>query len=148
MVTNKVPWLEMGVFRFRCEPSVNNYQVSSEYSRTISLKISAREDKVVDYRACAEQTVHPAGAALQGWEQSASLQAWQALVRAQTLRDPMSLMNQLLDPRFTSSDPNSICVSANGTQTSVKQHMERESQMRSEEASIPATSHLWTCGTI
>ena len=33
------------------------------------------------------------------------LQPWQPQLRAKTLRNPMSLTNQLLDPRFTSRDP-------------------------------------------
>ena len=35
-------------------------------------------------------------------EDGNGLQAWQALLKAKTLRNSMNLMNQLLDPRFTS----------------------------------------------
>ena len=36
-------------------------------------------------------------------EDGNGLQTWQALLRAKTLRNPMSVMNQLLDPHFIAS---------------------------------------------
>ena len=39
-------------------------------------------------------------------------QPWQALLRARTARNATNLLNQLLEPTFTSADP---CISDNGT---------------------------------
>ena len=64
------------------------------------------------------------------------LQAWQALLRASTLRNPMSLTNQLLDPHFSSRDPRVHVRHWKRTQMSTKQKQVRGSQSRPGKVSI------------
>ena len=56
----------------------------------------------------------------------------------------MSFLNRLLDPRFTSSDPRvNLLQWKKESHTSMEQILERESQIRSAEASVSIRLH---CG--
>ena len=66
------------------------------------------------------------------------------ILSAKALLNPMSLMNQFLTP----SDPRVNLRQWKRTQTSFKHKLERESQIRSEEAPISVQLHLWTLDNI
>ena len=84
-------WVGNGAFRMWCEPLVENYWMSSEgLTQEFSPADTANIKKTLQ-RCARLKDVN-------------DLQAWQVSLRAKTLRNPVSLMNRLLDPRFTSCD--------------------------------------------
>jgi len=70
-------------------------------------RLSEAERKVAEqvYTVLALLCKEEASMYIQSAEDGNGLQAWQTLLRAKTVRNATTLLNQLLDPKFTTADP-------------------------------------------